>query len=166
MIGGALTMLLTSSPAAAQSARSDYRAWVGGFAGATPGSADLTLGWEAWASRGFLGLGYQRYYYDDFDGTKRSAHAILPGVILPYGRVIGRLAAGVAAARRCVTEGEQSGAETCRSASTGEFALSVEVGLGSAVGVHVSYFTIPNRTVGHSAMALGLTVGQLSFPAR
>ena len=167
MVCGALTMLVANSPAAAQSALSGYRGWVGGFAGITPGSANaLTLGWEAWASRGFLGLGYQRHFLDDFDGTRRSAHAILPGVIIPYGRAIGRLAGGVAAARSCVKEGEQSGQGACRSASTGELAVSVDVALSSAIGFHTSYFTIPNRSVGHSGVVFGLSVGRLSLPSR
>lgn len=164
---GALAILLVSLPSAAQSSQNSYRGWVGGFAGITADSGgDLTIGWEAWVSAGRFGVGYQRHFVDDFEGTRKNAHALLPGVLLPYGRAIGRLAAGVAALRRCDKDGEQSGEGTCRAGTTAEFAVSVDVALTPSIGFHTSYFAMPNRDLGQSGVVFGLSVGRLSLSGR
>ena len=144
----------------AMSPASGYRAWIGGGVGAS-GHAALAAAWEAWVSRGALGVGYQRSATDDFSGAQRSAHGFLVGMNMPYRRVLGRGAAGIASARRCLWQGEQSGRETCTSESRPELAVAADVLLSPYFAIHTSYFSIPGGSVGHSAFILGVTLGRV-----
>jgi len=157
----ALPLVSHSTEAQSQlSPASGYRAWAGGGIGVSRSSA-LTAEWEAWISRGALGLSYQGSATDDFDGTTQRAHGLLAGLNIPYGRLLGKAAAGVASARRCLKEGEQAGNETCTSDRRPEFTLSADVLVNSHVAIHTSYFTIPSRSVGHSALVIGFTFGRI-----
>ena len=162
MIGGALASLVASALATAQAPvhQSDgYSVRAGAGLGVSSNS-DLTGAWQAYVGRGSVGLGYQGSASDNFSGATRSAHAILATAILPYGRARGRVAAGVASARLCLTEGEQAGNTTCRSAGAAEVAVSVDVLLSPFFALDVSYFTIPRTDIGQSAMLIGVMVGR------
>lgn len=140
---------------------SGYRAWVGGGIGVSQHSAFVGE-WEAWIGRGALTLGYQSIAADDFSGTKRSAHGVLVGADVLYGRLLGRAAAGVASARRCLTQAEQASQEACTSEKRPELAVGADALLSSNFAIHISYFSIPGKSVGYSAFILGIAVGRIA----
>ena len=156
LLGATAVMLAATDSARAQSSSPSpirSRAWVGGAVGAAE-QYGLTAEWEAWLSRGAFGVGFQGSATDNWS-IENSARGILAGALLPYGRAVGRLAAGVASARRCVWRGEQASNRTCADGTSAELAASVDVALGRFVGIHTSFFSLPNRSVGHSAFVVG-----------
>jgi hypothetical protein len=144
---------------------SGYRAWVGGGIGLSEHSA-LAGEWEAWLGRGAFTIGYQSSATDDFAGTKRSTKGLLAGADVLYGRLLGRAAAGVASARRCLSQGEQSGQEICTSERRPELAAEAEVLLSPNFAIHIAYFSIAGGSVGHSALVLGVALGRIAAGAK
>ena len=162
VVGIAWLTLLATDSARAQSSppRITYRAWVGGGVGLSP--AGLVGAWEMWASMGVLGIGYQSSATEDLNGLTNLARGVLVGAVLPYDRLLGRVAVGSASARRCIVEGEQSGSRNCVSGTRTEIALSADYVISSRGTVHTSYFNVPDRRMGHSGFIVGLTLGHVA----
>jgi len=163
MLRVSVALSLVSHSTEAQSQRSSasgYRAWLGAGIGGS-GRSGVSVAWEAWVSRGALGIGYQGSATDDYSLTAHEARSLLVGANIPRGRLLGRAAVGVASARRCRWQGEQSGLKTCTSARKPEFAVSLDVLLNSYFAIHTSYFDIPSKSVGHSALLIGFVAGRI-----
>jgi hypothetical protein len=157
-------MLATRNPANAQAPTSPpirYRAWVGGAIGAAP-TYGPAAEWEVWLSRGKLGVGYQASATDDISGTTNGARGMLVGAVLPYGRALGRVAGGLASARRCIVRGEQAAARTCVDGTAVELSAAVDIPIGSRFAIHTSFFSIPSPSIGHSAFVVGVAIGRFA----